>query len=133
MDDLYRENVLDHYHNPRNKGRLEQPDISYRDSNPLCGDVVRIDISVEEGRVKDVRFDGEGCAISLASASMLTEAIQGKSLEELKEFGKEEMLDLVSIPLGPVRIKCALLPLKALKAGAYGLKGWPGEEDEWGG
>lgn len=133
MDDLYRENVLDHYHNPRNKGRLEQPDISYKDSNPLCGDVVQIDISLEEGRVKDVRFDGEGCAISLASASMLTEAIQGKSLEELKEFGKKEMLDLVSISLGPVRVKCALLPLKALKAGAYGLKGWPGEEDEWGG
>ena len=133
MDDLYRENILDHYHNPRNKGRLEEPDISYKDSNPLCGDVVQIDIALEDGRVKDVRFDGEGCAISLASASMLTEAIEGKSLEELKGFGKEEMLDLVAISLGPVRIKCALLPLKALKAGAYGLKGWPGEEDEWGG
>lgn len=133
MDDLYRENVLDHYHNPRNKGRLEEPDISHKDSNPLCGDVVQIDISLEDGRVKEVRFDGEGCAISLASASMLTEAIEGKNLEELKEFGKDEMLDLVAISLGPVRIKCALLPLKALKAGAYGLKGWPGEEDEWGG
>lgn len=130
MDDLYREYILDHYQNPRNHGTLEDPDISYQDDNPLCGDVIRIDIKLDdENRVSQVGFTGEGCAISQASASMLTEEILGKTLDEVKQIGKEDVLDMLGIELGPVRLKCALLSLKVLKAGAYGITGWPGEEE----
>ncbi|RMF35579.1 MAG: SUF system NifU family Fe-S cluster assembly protein [Chloroflexi bacterium] len=129
MEDLYRENILDHYQNPRNYGTLENPDITYEEDNPVCGDHVRIDIRLDGDRVAEVRFSGEGCAISQASASMLTERILGSTLEEIRHLSKEDILEMLGIPLGPVRIKCALLPLKVLKAGAYGLKGWPGEEE----
>jgi len=131
MDDLYRENILDHYQNPRNYGTLDHPDISYQDDNPLCGDVIRIDIKLDDQkRVSQVAFSGEGCAISQASASMLTEEIMGKTLDEVKQMSKDDVLDMLGIQVGPVRIKCALLSLKVLKAGAYGLTGWPGEEEE---
>ena len=130
MEDLYRDNIIDHYQNPRNYGTLENPDISYEDSNPVCGDEIRLDLKVEDGRVIDARFSGHGCSISQASASMLTEDIIGKTLEEVKQIDKQYLLDMLGIPLGPVRLKCALLSLKVLKAGAYGLQGWPGEEDE---
>jgi nitrogen fixation NifU-like protein len=130
VEDLYREVILDHYQNPRNYGTLEPADISYEEDNPVCGDHIRLDLRLKDGRVSEVRFSGHGCAISQASASMLTEAIQGKTLEELQAFGKEDVLDMLGIPLGPVRIKCALLSLKVLKAGAYGIKGWPGEDEE---
>ena len=130
MEDLYRENILDHYQNPRNFGTLDHPDITYEDDNPLCGDVIRIDIKLDEAdRISDVAFSGEGCAISQASASMLTEEILGKTLEEVKQLGKDDILEMLGIQLGPVRIKCALLSLKVLKAGAYGLTDWPGEEE----
>jgi nitrogen fixation NifU-like protein len=129
MEDLYRENILDHYQNPRHYGTLDDPDISYEDDNPLCGDVIRLDIKLDDqNRVSQVAFSGEGCAISQASASMLTEEIMGKTLDELKQISKEDVLDMLGIQLGPVRIKCALLSLKVLKAGAYGLTDWPGEE-----
>lgn len=122
MDDMYREVILDHYKNPRNHGQLEPADISYEDDNPLCGDRLRIDIRLDENkRVKEVAFSGQGCAISQASASMLTEEILGKSVEELKQIGKEDILELLGIELGPVRLKCALLSLKVLKAGVYGV------------
>ena len=131
MDDLYRENILDHYQNPRNYGTLDHHDISYQDDNPLCGDVIRIDIKLDDQkRVSQVAFSGEGCAISQASASMLTEEIMGKTLDEVKQMSKDDVLDMLGIQVGPVRIKCALLSLKVLKAGAYGLTGWPGEEEE---
>lgn len=130
MEDLYRDNIIDHYQNPRNYGTLEHPDFSYEDSNPVCGDEIRLDLQVQEGRVVDARFSGHGCSISQASASMLTEEIIGKSLEEVKQIDKQYLLDLLGIPLGPVRLKCALLSLKVLKAGAYGLHGWPGEDEE---
>ncbi len=130
MEDLYRENILDHYQNPRNYGTLENPDISYEDDNPLCGDVIRIDIKLDDqSRVKQVGFTGEGCAISQASASMLTEEILGKTLDEVKQISKDDILDMLGIQLGPVRLKCALLSLKVLKAGAYGLADWTGEEE----
>ena len=128
MDDLYREHILEHYKNPSNYGTLQNPDISYTDNNPLCGDEIRIDINLDNNRVKEVRFQGKGCAISKASASMLTEMIEGMSLEEMKGIVKDDIMDALGITLGPVRIKCALLCLKVLKASAYGLKGWPGEE-----
>ena len=130
MEDLYRDNIIDHYQNPRNYGALEHPDISYEDSNPVCGDEIRMDLKIQDGRVIDARFQGHGCSISQASASMLTEEIIGKSLEDVKQIDKQYLLDLLGIPLGPVRLKCALLSLKVLKAGAYGLHGWPGEDDE---
>ena len=130
MEDLYRDNIIDHYQNPRNYGTLEHPDISYEDSNPVCGDEIRMDLKVQDGRVIDARFQGHGCSISQASASMLTEEIIGKSLEDVKQIDKQYLLDMLGIPLGPVRLKCALLSLKVLKAGAYGLHGWPGEDDE---
>ena len=130
MEDLYRDNIIDHYQNPRNYGTLEHPDISYEDSNPVCGDEIRMDLKTEDGRVVDARFQGHGCSISQASASMLTEEIIGKTLEEVKQIDKQYLLDMLGIPLGPVRLKCALLSLKVLKAGAYGLHGWPGEDDE---
>ncbi len=129
MDDFAREVILDHYKNPRNFGVIEEADISYQDNNPFCGDEIRIDIKLNGNRVEDIKFSGKGCSISMAAASMLTEEMMGKSLDEIREFGKEKMLELLDIPLGPVRVKCGLLALKILKAGAYGIKGWPGEED----
>ncbi len=126
MDDMYREVILDHYKNPRNFGTLDPADVSYEDDNPLCGDRIRIDLRLDENqRVKEVAFSGHGCAISQASASMLTEEILGKTLDEIRHIGKEQVLELLGIELGPVRLKCALLSLKVLKAGVYGLK----EED----
>src|SRR5919109_236773 len=112
MDDLYREIILDHYKNPRNRGTLDPHDFTYEDENPLCGDRLRIDVRLDEARrVKDVAFSGRGCAISQASASMLSEAIQGKSIEEIKELTRDDILDMLGIELGPVRLKCALLSL----------------------
>jgi len=130
MDDLYREFIIDHYRNPRNYGKLDDPDISYAEDNPVCGDHIQIDLKVSDGRITDVRFSGHGCAISQASASMLTEELVGLTLEEAKEISKEDILEMLGIPLGPVRVKCALLSLKVLKAGLYGLHGDVPEEEE---
>jgi nitrogen fixation NifU-like protein len=128
MDSLYRDYILDHYRNPRNYGTLENPDLSYEDDNPLCGDRVRMDFKIRDGRIEQVRFSGQGCAISQASASMLTEMVEGKTLDEVKQIDKEDVLENLGIPISPARLKCALLALKVLKAGIYGIKGWPGEE-----
>lgn len=131
MDDLYREMILDHYRDPRNKGRLDPADISYEDDNPLCGDEIHLYLRLDgENRVREVAWEGDGCAISMASASMLSEEIKGKTLEELRHLGKDQILEMLGIELGPVRLKCALLSLKVLKAGAYGLTSWPGEEED---
>lgn len=130
FDDLYRQNILDHYQTPRNFGTLDHPEISAEDANPLCGDKIRIDLRVKNGVIADVKFSGKGCAISQAAASMLTEEIRGKSLEEVKRIGKDEVLEMLGIELGPVRLKCALLALKTLKVGVYGIQGWPHEDGE---
>lgn len=127
---IYQEELLDHYENPSNYGILPNPDISHEEDNPLCGDMIRMDLMVDNGIIKEVRFSGYGCTISQAAASMLTEKIEGKSLEEIKNISRDDIMDMIGIPLGPVRVKCALLALKVLKAGAYGIKGWPGEENE---
>ncbi len=122
MDDFYREVIIDRYQNPHFKGELDPHDITFEDSNPLCGDEIRIDVVLNgDERVTDARFSGRGCAISQASADLLLESIQGKTIDEIKELAKEDVLDLLGIELGPVRLKCALLPLKVLKAGAYGM------------
>jgi nitrogen fixation NifU-like protein len=123
MDDLYREQIIDRYKNPRMRGKLDPHDYSYEDDNPLCGDHLRIDLRVDgDGRVQEAAFSGEGCAISQASADLLMESVVGKSLEEVKRYGKEAVLEMLGIELGPVRLKCALLSLKVLKAGVYGLE-----------
>ena len=127
---IYQEELLDHYENPCNYGTLPNPDISHEEDNPLCGDRIRMDLLVQDDIIKEVRFSGHGCTISLAAASMLTEKIEGKTLTEIKNLSRDDIMDMIGIPLGPVRVKCALLALKVLKAGAYGIKGWPGEEDE---
>ena len=129
-DELYRENILDHYKHPRNRGTLEKPDITYEDANPLCGDQLRIDIAVEDGRIAQIRHSGHGCSISQAAASMLCERMEGRPLEEVKSLTREDVLEMLGIELGPVRLKCALLALKTLKAGVYGITQWPGEEEE---
>lgn len=126
---IYQEELLDHYENPSNYGTLPNPDISHEEDNPLCGDRIRIDLLIENDIIKEVRFSGHGCTISLAAASMLTEEIAGKPLAEVKQLSRDDILAMIGIPLGPVRVKCALLPLKVLKAGAYGITAWPGEED----
>jgi nitrogen fixation NifU-like protein len=125
MDALYREAILDHYKHPRRKGHLDQPDIHYHDHNPFCGDELTIELKVVDGVVTDAAFDGRGCAISQATASMVMEEIVGKSTEELKQLDKDYILELLGIEIGPVRLKCALLSLKVLKAGLYGLEEWP--------
>jgi len=122
MDDLYRELIIDRYKNPHFRGSLEPHDISFEDDNPLCGDHIKIDLRVDENnRVSEVAFDGHGCAISQASADLLAESVLGKSLDEVKQINKQDILDMLGIELGPVRLKCALLSLKVLKAGVYGL------------
>jgi nitrogen fixation NifU-like protein len=122
MDDFYREVIIDRYQNPHFRGELDPHDISFEDSNPLCGDEIRIDVVLNgDERVAEARFSGHGCAISQASADLLLEHIQGKSIDEVKQLSKEDVLDLLGIELGPVRLKCALLSLKVLKAGAYGM------------
>jgi nitrogen fixation NifU-like protein len=122
MDDLYRETIIDRYKNPQYRGSVNPHDIAFEDDNPLCGDHIRIEIRLgEDGHVSQAAFDGHGCAISQASADLLLESIQGKTIDEVKAFGKEDLLELLGVELGPVRIKCALLSLKVLKAGVYGL------------
>lgn len=127
MDDFYRELIIERYKSPQFKGELDPNDFSYEDDNPACGDHIQIDVRLDENQlVTEAMFSGEGCAISLASADLLLESIIGKSLEEVKQLAKEDILEMLGIELGPVRLKCALLPLKVLKAGVYGL----GESEE---
>ena len=122
MDDLYRELIIERYKNPLYRGELDPHDISFEDDNPLCGDHIRIDLRVDEHDVvTEAAFAGQGCAISQASADLLVESVIGKPLEEVKQLTKEDVLDMLGLELGPVRLKCALLSLKVLKAGVYGL------------
>lgn len=129
MEDFYRELIIERYKTPHFRGVLDPHDFSYEDDNPACGDHIQIDVRLDEkGLVTEALFSGEGCAISQASADLLIESIIGKSIAEIKEIGKEDVLENLGIELGPVRLKCALLPLKVLKAGIYGLGDQPEEE-----
>jgi nitrogen fixation protein NifU and related proteins len=131
--DIYREVILDHYQNPHHHGKLESPDSAYTDSNPLCGDEITMQLKVgKDGRIADVAFDGQGCAISQASASLLTDEIVGMDMDEVLKLGRQDVLDnLGGIELTPVRLKCALLSLGVLKASIYRYKGQkPVVEDE---
>ena len=132
MDQVYREIILDHYKNPRGHGIIEDADASADGQNPLCGDEVSIYVAFgEDGEtIEEVKFSGRGCAISQAATSMLCEKIVGMPLDEVKKLSRQDVLDMLGIDLGPVRLRCALLGLKTLKAGVYGIDQWPDEEDE---
>jgi nitrogen fixation NifU-like protein len=121
--DIYKDIILDYYRNPRNFGDLPNADVRAKDSNPLCGDIIEMQLKITDGKVDDVRFKGKGCAISQASASMLTEVVKGMTLDEIKNMGKTDVLNLLGIDPGPTRIKCALLGLKVVKLGVYGYLG----------
>lgn len=115
MSDLYREQILDHYRNPHNHGELDPNDATFEDTNPLCGDKVRIDLRISDNTVADIAFSGRGCAISQASTSILTDLVKGETLDEIMAFDKDDLLDELGIPISPARIKCALLGLHVLK------------------
>lgn len=133
MDDLQLVYLNELSKQPHNSGTLDNPSHSYEDSNPLCGDRIRIDLQIQDGIITDVRFKGRGCSISQASASLLTDEIKGMSVEEAKLFSKENLLGLIGIPLdkSPVRLKCALLSLKVMKAGLYGVGSSDIDEDDF--
>lgn len=131
FDDMYREQILDHAKHPRHHGLLHPADIDFEGHNPLCGDKLHLTLRVDDhNRVTDVGWDGQGCAISQASMSMLSEQIEGKTLDELKSLSKDDIFDMLGIELSMNRIKCALLSLKVLKVGAYGLAEWNQFQDQ---
>ena len=115
IDLMYQENILDHFKNPRNFGKIENASVHHHEYNPLCGDEIEMDMVIENKKVVEIKFNGHGCAISRASASMLTEQIKGKSIEEIEKLTKENILEMLGIPISPVRLKCALLSLDTLK------------------
>jgi nitrogen fixation NifU-like protein len=121
MDDLYQDHILDHYERPRFHGTLEHPDMTHCEHNPLCGDRIQVDVRLTPDRtgIAEVAFEGEGCIISQAAASILMETVIGRSLEELQALDQKQMLALMGVPLTGARRKCALLALKALKLGVY--------------
>ncbi len=129
MDDFYKEYILDHYRNPRNFGHLERVDVTAEDLNPLCGDTIKMELALDdERRVQDIKFSGRGCAISQASASMLTGTVKGMKLEDVAKLSQDAVLDNVGIGISPTRMKCAMLGLKVLKSAALGeIASWPEE------
>lgn len=113
--EIYGENIADHYHNPSNKGTMGDASISHRELNPLCGDELTLFLKVESGKIIDAKFSGRGCVMSQASADILLDEIKGKSLSEIKKMNKDQLLDLLGIRVGPLKIRCALLSFETLK------------------
>jgi nitrogen fixation NifU-like protein len=125
MSEMYTERLLDHYRHPRNRGQLDSPDLAAEEYNPRCGDRITVEARLEAGRVVEARFRGRGCALCLGAASILTEAIQGRTLEELITFDQEVFLDELQASIRPARLKCALLAWMAFRHAAYGEEEWP--------
>ena len=126
MDDLYRDEILEHYRNPHNFGILESPTTAKEGANPLCGDRITLMLGIDdEGRVEEVAFTGRGCAISQASASMLTDEIKGKTLDEISHMGSKDVLDNLGIEISPARMKCAMLSLETLRDATKDRVTWP--------
>ncbi|MEO8639822.1 MAG: Fe-S cluster assembly sulfur transfer protein SufU [Chloroflexota bacterium] len=132
MDNLYRDFILEHYKRPHNKGTLDPHDLHFADSNPTCGDEMSMTLVLDDGRmaIADVAFDGRGCAISQASASILTDGLRGQSLDEVREMNPKDLLDELGVPIGPARLKCALLAYKVLQGAVRGGEvAWPAEAE----
>ena len=132
MDNLYRDFILEHYRNPHNRGELDPHDLHFADSNPTCGDELAMTIQLDEEkqRVADVAHDGRGCAISQASASILTDELRGMSLDELRAIDPREVVENLGVPIGPARLKCALLSYKVLQGAVIGGEArWPDEAE----
>lgn len=125
MDDLYRDYILDHYKQPRNFGRLEPHDLAAHDHNPLCGDELGVEIQVENDRISDLRFSGQGCAISQAAASIASEQYIGMPLDQVAKLDGEWVIELLGIPISATRRKCALLNLKVVRGAVTGEASWP--------
>jgi nitrogen fixation NifU-like protein len=132
MDNLYRDFILEHYRNPHNKGYLDPHDLHFADSNPTCGDEMSMTLRLGDGgtTIADVAFDGRGCAISQASASILTDGLRGKSVDEVKAMDPKDLLEELGVPIGPARLKCALLSYKVLQGALRGGEfAWPAEAE----
>jgi nitrogen fixation NifU-like protein len=131
MDDLYRDEILEHYRNPHHFGTLDEPTLVKEGSNPLCGDRITLMLEInDDGTIADVAFTGRGCAISQASASMLTDEIKGKPLSEVANTGRQDVLDNLGIEISPARMKCAMLSLETLKSAVSERVAWQGKTDE---
>ena len=117
--DMYADIILEHYKHPQNHGTLQNASVTHEEYNPLCGDKITIQLLIENDKIKDVKFVGKGCAISIASTSMLTDAIKNQSIEEIKKLDKEYILDLLGVDINPARMKCATIGMKTLKLAVY--------------
>ncbi len=130
MDNLYRDFILEHYRNPHNRGVLDPHDLHFADSNPTCGDEMSMTLRLDRDRVADVAFDGRGCAISQASGSILTDELRGMTVDELRNMDPRDVIDALGVPIGPARLKCALLSYKVLQGAVIGAEArWPDEAD----